>query len=71
MSWAFGGSTFFPSAHAPERFVDTSVRDFGFHQEAICNSMSYFICRQEQGAGVPIPEEERIPFWAEIVDRVL
>ena len=62
-SWAFGDPTFFPSAHAPERFVDTSVRDFGYPQETICNSTSYFICRQEQGAGVTIPEEERIPFW--------
>ena len=67
MSWAFGDSTFFPSAHAPERSVETSVRDFSFYQETICNSMSYPIRRQEQGAGVTIPEEERIPFLAEIV----
>ena len=63
LSWAFGASTFFPSAHAPERSVETSVRDFGFYQETICNSMCYLICRQERGAGVTIPEEERIPFW--------
>ena len=38
--------------------METSVRDFSFYQETICNSMSYPIRRQEQGAGVTIPEEE-------------